>query len=190
MLGIACGAPAALADDPAAWPWPKPDAPRAPAAETPAQPAAPEPQAGMSTAEEKPLSLLDFRLAYDGYFQGGGTSFAPFASWNPRYRINDTTYAAVNLGLTQIGGQAYQPLWVLEYQAVGGYVLTPRIGVELGLGAETWFNPTTTYLLVSGTGYYKFTPFWAFDRAFATYGAYFVAGHYTSEIELGVGFGF
>ena len=145
----------------------------------------------LSTEPEKPLSLLGFDVHHLSVFQSGGNNFTGDIAWRPAYRLNDDISLQGNFGLSYMKGFG-KNFFVTEYEVSLAYRHFSPYQLELGAGAQTWFQSgsTKTSPALSFIGSYLFSERWFgyVDRVSLGYTALLISNLYTSEIKVGVGF--
>jgi len=144
---------------------------------------------GSNTHVDTANSLLNFRFAGLGAYQGSATVYSMVFSWNPQITFTGGQYLALNLGGTELTNALGQNTLALEYQALLGLPFAGPVGIELGVGAQTWFKQGETDPLLSANLFCKIPGFFV-DRVFAGYSAYPMPYFYTSEVKVGFGLSF
>ena len=144
---------------------------------------------GGSSSWETTTTLLNFRFAGLGAFQSGASVYSLMLSWNPQVTMKNGSYLGFNLGGTELTNSLAQNTFVLEYQGVLGGQFAGPVGLELGIGAQTWFNQGETDPLLSVSLFCRIQRS-VLDRVFLGYSAYLMSYFYTSEVKLGIGLSF
>ncbi len=133
-------------------------------------------------------SLLDFRVSAIGAIQSGGNGFSADLAWNPKYRLTDRLQSGLNLGMTYLPGVGGGGFVATEYALTGHYSLSQRYFAEFGVGAQTWFNSsssTALEVLAGGGMHLEKKYFNMIDTVFVQYGL-FLQSPLTHVIKLGV----
>jgi hypothetical protein len=120
----------------------------------------------------------------------GGNSFSALVSWNPTYKFTPAWALRGELGASVFKGAGH--FFVAEYQVLGAYSGFAPLSLELGGGAQTWFDNGGTSFIASANGAWllKHRVARYIDRIQAGYTACFFGSDFTHQIRAGIGASF
>jgi hypothetical protein len=138
-------------------------------------------------------SILSFQLSGIGFFQSGGASVTSgMFSWNPTINASDWLDLRMNFGITILKADTEMNFFAAEYSAALALKTFDPVIIQLGGGAQSWFNNGGTKPIVTFDLAYRLAHPWLdfIDRFYLGYASILSSPSKTNIIRGGLGVSF